>query len=244
MLGLESFIEENGLHDEVIWEAHEIEPIRPTLGGYETNTIPGEDEVIVFGDPVNLGAQLDCIQGFDNEYGASGTCGLTSISNICKISGMDVSEPEVVRYAMENDLCQQVETGVLGGGVTTIQTIEILEHYGIPSHCEFASVATPERIAEALEGGHGVIMAVNSGILQGREWKVYNDVGEIETTHYVTVTGTVRDAETGELKGFYLCDSSAGRTDGGAIYTTLEEIQRSYTDVYGGHVVMTNRPIR
>lgn len=244
MEGLEEFVEENGLHDGVIWSADEIGEIAPTISGYETNEIPGIETAIVFGNPLELGNQLDYIQGFDNEYGASGTCGLTSISNICKIHGMDVQEPEVVEYAMENDLCDKVEPGVLGGGITTIQAIKILEHYGIASHCEMADVATPERIAEAIEGGHGVIMGVNSGVLQDRDWKVYNEEGEIGVTHYVTVTGTVRDAETGELKGFYICDSSSARTDGGAIYTSLDEIEESYSKVYGGHVVMTNASIR
>ena len=244
MEGLERYIEANDLNESEIWDAGEISPIEPTVSGYETGEIPGVDHAVVFGNPLELGERLDFMQGFDNEYGAFGTCGLTSISNICKIYGMEVSEPEVVRYAMENDLCEKVGPGVMGGGVTTMQAIEILKHYGIASHCEFADVATPERIAEAIEGGYGVILGVNSGVLQDREWKVYNEEGVIQTTHYVTVTGTVRDAETGELKGFYLCDSSAARPDGGAIYTTLAEIRESYSDVYGGHVVMTNAPIR
>ena len=244
MYELNEFIEENGLSDETIWTEKEIMPIEATLSGYETKDIPGVENAVVFGDPLELSTQLDCVQAFDNEYGAIGTCGLNSISNICTIAGLDVPEPDVVRYAMENDLCEKVEPGVMGGGVNVIQTIKILEHYGIKSHCEFAEVATPERIAEAIEGGHGVILGVNSGILQDREWKVYNDEGEVEITHYVTLTGTVRDADTGELKGFYLCDSSSGRADGDAIYTSLEEIKESYGDVYGGHIVVTNEPIR
>ena len=202
------------------------------------------ENAIVFGNPIELGKNLDCIQGYDNEYGAFGTCGLNPVSNVCTIAGLDISEPDVVRYAMENDLCEKTEPGVMGGGVTTGQTIKILEHYGIESHCEFSDVATPERIAEAIEGGHGVIMGLNSGILQGRDWKVYNDAGEVEVTHYVTLTGTVRDAETGELKGFYMCDSSAAQPDGAAMYTPLEKIKESYSDVNGAHIVVTNKPIR
>lgn len=244
MENLENFIENNDLSDGVIWDSNEISPINPTICGYETDDIPDVDKAIVFGNPIELGYQLDYIQGFDNEYGATGTCGLTSISNICKIFGMNVSEPEVVKYAMENNLCEKVEPGIMGGGITTMQAIRILEHFGVSSYCEFSDVATPERIAEAIEGGHGVILGVNSGLLQNREWKVYNDTDGIEVTHYVTVTGTVRDIKTGELKGFYLCDSSSARPDGGAIYTTIEKIKESYSDVYGGHVVMTNAPIR
>ncbi len=244
MGGLERFMEENELNEGIIWGENRIEPIEPTICGYETKDIPGIEIAIVFGDPIELGSRLDYIQGFDNVYGASGTCGLTSISNLCTMHGMDVSEPEVVEYAMKNDLCEKVAPGVLGGGVTTMQAIRILGHYGIPSHCEMAEVATPDRIAAAIEGGHGVMMGVNSGILQGRDWKIYSSDGVIETTHYITITGTVRDGESGELKGFYLCDSSSARTDGGAIYASINEIQKCYSDVYGGHIVMTNSPIR
>lgn len=37
----------------------------------------------------------------------------------------------------------------MDGGITTMQAIKFFEHYGIPSHCEIANVATPERIVEA-----------------------------------------------------------------------------------------------
>lgn len=244
MFELDEFIEQNGLNEELIWDKNEIAEIKPILDSYVTNDISDVENAVVCGNPLELGEKLDCIQGFDNKYGAYGTCGLNSISNVCTIAGLDVPEYDVVEYAMENDLCEKVGPSALGGGVWANQTIKILEHYGIESHCELSEVATPDRVAELVEGGHGVIMGVNSGVLQDREWKVYNDQGEIETTHYVTITGTVRDAASGEIKGFYLCDSSSGRADGGAIYTPLEKIQAAYCDVNGGHIIASDKPIR
>ena len=63
---------------------------------------------------------------------------------------MDIFEPEVVRYAMENNLCEKHEPRVMDGGITTMQAIKIFEHYGILSYCEIANIATPARIVEVI----------------------------------------------------------------------------------------------
>jgi len=236
---------EEGLDESDVWDKSEIADISRTLPAEITDQVPGMERAIIVGDPINLGDRLDFQQGFDNPYGAFGTCGLTSIANVCTISGMEVSETEVIRYAMENGLCEKGEGSAFGGGGTTIKNqIEILEHYGIPAHCEFADTATPERLAQAVEGGHGVILGLNSGILQDREWKIYNDNGEIAATHAVCLTGTVRDADTGELVGFYLCDSSGQTPDSGKTFVSLDKLKESYSEVRGGFATITNDPVR
>lgn len=58
------------------------------------------------------------------------------------------------------------------------------------------------------------------------------------------MTGTVRDPETGSLRGFYLCDSSSQRRDGAMIYVPLEKMHDCYESVIGGFVVATDTPIR
>ena len=247
MFDLEMYFEENEISEAEVWEIDEITPIDPVLSGELTDAVPDMDSVVVYGDPFTLGEALDFQQGFDNPYGAYGTCGLTSIANVGSMAGMELTEPEVVEYAMENGLCEEpgdLKSGVLGGGVNISQTLKILSHYQLDSHCEMADVATPDRLAECIEGGHGVILGVNSGVMQGRDWKVYDQNGEIQTTHYITMTGTVRDAESGELKGFYVCDSSSARPDGGAIFVSLDALKKGYTDVNGAHAVITNNAIR
>lgn len=39
--------------------------------------------------------------------------------------------------------------------------------------------------ALAVEGGDGVLLGLNSGVLQDREWKVYNEEGKITAAHTV-----------------------------------------------------------
>lgn len=115
---------------------------------------------------------------------------------------------------------------------------------GFDAHCEFNDAADCERVAELIEGGHGVICGLNSGVLQDRPWKTYNEASEICATHSVCMTATVRDADTGALRGFYLCDSSAQRPDGAMIFVPLEKMQACYGDIKGGFVVATDAPIR
>lgn len=119
-----------------LWDEDEIIDIPPTLPTEVTDQVPGMDRAIICGDPINLGDKLDFQQGYDNPYGAFGTCGLNSISNVCTIAGMDVSETDVVQYAMENGLCEYGPDKAFGGGGTTIKNeLDLLEHYGIEAHC-------------------------------------------------------------------------------------------------------------
>ncbi len=227
-----------------VWDANEIRETAKTLVPEIRTDVPGIEKALVYGDPVKLGDVLDCQQGYDNVYGAFGTCGETSISNILKIAGINVSEPEILKFAMENDLCAKHDPLYLGGGTTIRNQIDLLEHYGLEAHCEFAaSTATPERLAEVIEGGHGVLLGLNSGILQGRDWKVFNSKGEILAGHAVCLTGTVRDMEQ-NLKGFYLCDSSAQSLDGGRIFVPIDKFNACYSNVKDAFAVITDKPIR
>ncbi len=232
-------MEVEGITEDEVWAGSEIERIKPILEIEVTHEVPGMERAAVCGSPFALAEELDYQQGFDNPYGAFGTCGLTSIANVCVIGGKEVTEPEVVEYAMENNLCAPSGIpGTLGGGTTIGNLIDILSHYGIESHCEFKDTADYTRLAEAIEGGRGVILGLNSGILQDRPWKIYNDAGELNATHAVCLTATVRDCDTGELVGFYMCDSSSQRPDGAKLFVTLEEMDDCYMQTRDGFAVI------
>ena len=117
-LKMDDLMEAEGLRETDVWGIGEIEEIKPILPMELSAEVPGMDRAMVCGDPFRLGEILDYQQGFDNPYGATGTCGLTSVSNICKMAGMDVTEPEVVEYAMENDQCIKDDPKYHGGGTT------------------------------------------------------------------------------------------------------------------------------
>lgn len=244
MMGHFEYMEAEGLNETNVWDSDEIVEIEQILPMEMTDKVPGMDRAMVCGDPYTLGEILDYQQGFDNVYGAFGTCGLTSISNICKMGGLDITEPEVVEYAMENDLCIKDDPKFGGGGTFIGNDLEILSHYGFDAHCEFSDVANNERLADAIEGGHGVILGLNSGLLQERDWKIHDSEGKIVANHAVTLTGTVRSPDSGELVGFYLCDSSSQRSDGAAIYVPVEKMDECYANVEGGFAVITDKPIR
>lgn len=237
-------MEAEGIDENDVWDMNEIESIEQLLPMEISTEVPGFEEAIICGNPIELGDELDFQQGFDNPYGAFGTCGLNAISNICHIGGKDISEPEVVEYAMEHDLCEKDNPKFHGGGTTIGNQLELLSHFGFESHCEFADVADCGRLADVIEGGHGVLLGVNSGILQDREWKVYDENGEITANHAVCLTGTVRDTDTGELVGFYLCDSSSQSPEGGRVFVPLDKFQECYSDVKNAFAVITNEAIR
>lgn len=233
-----------GITEAKVWDSNEIKDIPHLLEPEIREDIPGLKKAFVWGEPYRLGDILDHQQGFDNPYGAFGTCGETSVANICKIAGMNVTEPEVVEYAMENDLCSKFDEKFHGGATTIGNQIALLEHYGLQSHCEFAAeTATPERLAEAIEGGHGVMVGLNSGILQDRAWRILNSEGKVFAGHAVCMTGTVRDMER-NLKGFYLCDSTAQSPDGGRIFVPIEKFNDCYSNVKDAFAVITDNPIR
>ncbi len=235
---------EEHLTESQVRSSGEINDISHRLTPETRNDVPGMDKAFVWGEPFRLGEILDCQQGFDNPYGAFGTCGETSVANICKIAGMNVTEPEVVEYAMENDLCAKFDPTHHGGATTIGNQIALLEHYGLKAHCEFAAeTATPERLAKAIEGGHGVLLGLNSGILQDRGWKIFNSEGKVFAGHAVCLTGTVRDMDY-NLKGFYLCDSTAQTLDGGRIFVPIEKFNACYSDVKDAFAVITDNPIR
>ena len=244
MLDYETLMDMEGLEEKDVWELSEIKQIEQILPAEISTEVPGYEQALVCGNPFDIAQELDCFQGYDNPYGAFGTCGLTSIANICHLAGFEVSEPQVVEYAMENGLCEKAENGKWGGGTTVSNQLDILKHYDIKAHCEFPDVADCERIADAIEGGHGVMVGLNSGILQDREWKIYDENGEIYAGHTVCMTGTVRDVETGELLGFYLCVSSAQKADGAKQYVSVEKFEKCYTDSVCAYAVITDEPIR
>ena len=243
-LSMEEVMQVERLELEDIGIRDAVNPIEPVLPMEMTDIVPDMVRAVVCGDPYFWGEKLDYQQGYDNPYGAFGTCGPTSIANLCTMAGMEITEPEVVDYAIQNGFSEPPRPGEMGGATTIGGELRILEHYGMSAHCELNTQADCERIAQLIESGRGVICGLNSGILQERDWKIYNQMGEIQANHAVCMTGTVRNPDTGELSGFYLCDSSSQRPDGAMIYVPLEKMRQCYENTTDGFVIATDAPIR
>ena len=222
-----------------VWAGSQIRPIPRALPATPFR-MPDNSLALITGDPFFWAERLDHQQGYDNAYGVRGTCAHTSISNLCKMAGNPLQEPDVVNYAISHGLSARTD------GATTIGSqLKILQHYGIAAHCEFNITAGCGRIAECIEGGLGVICGLNAGIFQNRPDKIrHSDTGMITANHSVCMTGTVRDPDTGALKGFYLCDSSHGVSYAGMVFASLDMMKACYETMAESFIIVTNARIR
>lgn len=199
--------------------------------------------VVVTGDPYGTGKNLDHSQG-DNPYHAKGNCGLVSVTNLLKMSGMDVTEDDVTKYALDNKLCSDPLFGRDGsrGGTVAEQRLEVLKHFGVEAK-SFDGLST-DKIAEAVESGRGVLMAVNAGYLWNEPAYVKDAMGGVRTNHCITITATARDPVTGKVDGFYICDSGRGETNDASRFVSINDINKCYTNMPGASVQITDNPIR
>lgn len=198
-------------------------------------------EVVVFGDPMRTGEQLDHLQG-DNPYRAKGNCGLVSAANFLNMCGISAADEKMItKYALENNLCSNswFISQADRGGVTQEELRTILGDFGIETQVYGAleNGGTIESIASRLEAGHVGTMGVNAGHL----WNDPAYIGDGCANHEVTLTGTIRDLETGELLGLTICDSGDGKA---CDVLTIEELKACYEDAAGAHVIFSNAPVR
>lgn len=210
--------------------------------------VPGTSAALVSGNPYDVAPYLDSHQG-DTGLRAAGTCGLTSISNVCVMAGMDVTEADVVKFALDNNLCSNGfwKSADEIGGTNYQQRIEILKAYGIDAtaYSALEDGGSLENIANAVEDGKGVIMGLNAGILWDEPSAVGGSYGITPSNHCVTITGVARDASNGEVVGFYICDSGRCMDTDASRYLTVDELSKAYNaNIINANVVITDQPIR
>lgn len=209
--------------------------VRDDIQGFE-----GKD-VAVFGKPIETGESLDYNQG-DNPYDAGGNCNLVSTANFLNLCGIDEADETLITgYAIENGQCSYSEFLPPGdrGGSTTENMQNILNDFGIETE-----VVRPheqggdlESIAARLEEGYVGAMGVNAGYL----WDSPAHIGDGNANHEVTLTGTVRDTNTGELLALTVCDSGSGEF---CHVVPVEQLRDCYENVWNADVVFSTEPIR
>ena len=221
----------------------DIESIEGALLEPQIMDIPEAGEVLVSGDPFEIGENLDDHQG-DNIYNFGGCCGLVTISNLLTMAGFESTEDEVIGRAISMNLCYYDVFGnpADNGGTNVFQRQMLLQSYGISSTV-FSSTTlggSLDAIADYVEAGHGVNISVNAGYA----WDDPNCIGDGSSNHSIVVTGTVRDPETGDLKGLYVCDSGLTDRDSDSMFLSVDVLQDAYLDAPGTSVLVTNDPIR
>lgn len=199
----------------------------------------GQD-VIVFGNPTEVGDSLDSSQG-DNPFEASGNCNLVSTSNFLNLCGVgDASETFITYYAIVNNEC--VYSDYLPpsdrGGSGTQNMQNILGDFGIQTEVvhPYDSNGDLDSIAARLEEGYVGAMGVNAGYL----WDDPSAVGDGTVNHEVTLTGTVRDSN-GDLIALTVCDSGTGEA---CHVVPIEQLDACYSNVAGADVVFSTEPLR
>lgn len=153
-----------------------------------------------YNTPSVTGKFLDYRQG--KIAGYKGTCGLCSCENILRLAGVDVSEQDIVEFAIKNGLCTDKSCEAENGGTNYLERKEILDAFGI------ASSLLPQElpiIEKAVISGKGVIISVDAG-------RLWDDATYLNGLHAVTVTSVDYDKE-GRLENFHICDSGSGNYD-------------------------------
>ena len=203
------------------------------LDGYRPETLPDGTVGYVSGlDPFWVQTHLDWVQG--NEVpGFEGTCGPTSVANIAKMYGMEVTEGSVVQLAVENDLCNAgYGDPEVNGGSRPAQNAELLGILGIPARVEQGR--SLDDIAAYVEQGRGVELGVNAGLL----WNDPAYYRDGRSNHAIALTNAVRDG-SGELVGFEVCDS--GKHDAPLDFVPADVMQRAFAEI-GGECVVVDIP--
>lgn len=199
--------------------------------------VPGVERALVIGRPFEAAAQVDYIQG-DNVLGYQQDCGLTSVANIARLCGLDVTEDDVVLLADRTDACTNhwFLPPSERGGATDGDILSLLEQYGIEARVESAQEfgGSLEAIAQYCENGQRVTMGLNAGLA----WDSPMNVGDGSANHQVTVLGAVRDADTGEVAGLYLCDSGSREP---CKFFDVQACTEMYSDVPGASIIVTNQ---
>lgn len=207
--------------------------------------VPECEVAMVTGDPFGNAGKMDFKQG-DNPYNASGNCGLVSISNLLRRAGLEVSEADVTRCAIESGLCEYNPSGSAenNGGTTMEMRRDILQQYGIASDiCPAQNGGSLQEIADAIDSGRGVLISVNAGELWECDDGSTPFWGNPVSNHCVTVTGIARNASTGEITGVYIADSGRGAAGDACRYITVEKFDEAYTNVYGSGANITRDPV-
>ena len=198
---------------------------------------------LTYDSPIETGRLLNSNQGVPREQGGEGvegyvgTCGLVSCENVLRMAGLNITEADVVNYARNTrstnhrnrQLCTTDSHPSNNGGTYITDRQEILQHFGVSSTIEEASI---DNIARYVGEGRGVILSVEANRFYGRR-------SSEQSYHAVTVTSVTVDQVTGQPLGFFVCDSGTGGVDSSR-FITAQELRYALVD----RMNVTSRIIR
>ena len=202
-------------------------------GDIEASNIDGSNDESNNGRDSNTDAERDHTEKnavFDNvsyhqgqnDLGALGTCGPTSIANsLNRVTGStEYTENKVLHNAMDNNLCHKSDNPYSCGGTTTRDVVSIIDNVkntddNIHTEVyEYDKALSVDDLAKRLDDpGMVAMVGVDSATL----WDQRGDVAcsglfqhtDSPSDHWITVDSPIRD-ETGNLTGFNIIDSGGG----------------------------------
>jgi hypothetical protein len=193
--------------------------------------LPDGSPTLVIGDVTGCAA-LNHRQG-DNPDHDGGDCGVVCCAEVLGQFGIRLSEADLVRHATRRQELHVVPGHPDQSGWTLpADQAAILADYGVPAHEEDGQPI--ERLAIAVQGGHGVIAAVNAGVL----WCDASCLGHGQANHVITITGVARAPYDGALEGFYINDSGTGQS---AQFVSAHLMTTAFART-GGFCVVTDHP--
>jgi hypothetical protein len=144
--------------------------------------------------------------------------------------GIEATEDEILEYAIANGLA-----AIIGGGTDQEHAIKILEHYNLTVNKEISLATTPglDTIAGLIESGKAIYMGVSSSAL----WNGGPPIG-LAYDHAIVVTGVARNTETGEIEGFYICDSGRHLESDSARFVSTSIMTQAYLNIRGDIITL------
>ena len=157
-----------------------------------------------------------------NDLGALGTCGPTSIANsLNRVTGStEYTENNVLHNAMDNSLCHKSDNPYSCGGTTTRDVVNIIDNVKNPEDnihtevYEYDKALSVDDLANRLDDpGTVAMVGVDSATLWDQRGDVTNSDlfghSDSPSDHWITVDSPIRD-EAGNLTGFNVIDSGGG----------------------------------
>jgi hypothetical protein len=193
--------------------------------------LPDGTATLIIGD-VRGCAAFNHVQG-DNADHDSGDCGIVCCADVLGQFGLTRTEAELVAHATRRRELHVVPGHPEQSGWTRpSEQAALLRDYGVAAHEETGQPV--ERLAVACQRGHGVIAAVNAGVL----WGDASCLGNGQANHAVTVTGVARDPYDGALEGLFINDSGNGQS---GQFVSAHLMTTAFVRT-GGFCVITDNP--
>ena len=213
-----------------------LQPLR------EIGAVSNCREAVTRCDIEAIGKLMDYKQGVEiNGKLVLGNCGLDSSRNLLALCGKKYSEEYITKYAIDHKLCAYSERipPASRGGTTPEKRAELNRRFGVELETFFQERVNWNAVADKLEAGHRGILSLNAGIYWNRPEHVsLDEKGRPVSNHVVTLLGAVRDKQSGEVVGFYICDTGAAQKQS-YTYISVDQLNKCCKGVRNACVQMT-----